>query len=57
MKAAIYGRVSTGEQVVDNQLIELRRYVTARGWEAVRRWRRFGESLYIGQLARFTSAL
>ena len=30
--AAIYARVSTLEQNCDNQLIELRRYVEARGW-------------------------
>src|SRR5688572_6647420 len=30
--AAIYCRVSTAEQTCDNQLIELRRYVEARGW-------------------------
>ncbi len=35
MKAAIYARVSTVEQNCDNQLIELRRYVEARGWTAV----------------------
>ena len=34
MKAAIYARVSTVEQNCDNQLIELRRYVQARGWTA-----------------------
>ena len=32
MKAAIYARVSTIEQNCDNQLLELRRYVEARGW-------------------------
>ena len=32
MRAAIYARVSTLEQNCDNQLIELRRYVEARGW-------------------------
>src|SRR5467141_1512158 len=35
MKAAIYARVSTVEQTADNQLLELRRYVEARGWTAV----------------------
>lgn len=35
MKAAIYVRVSTFDQNPDNQLIELRRYVAARGWQAV----------------------
>jgi hypothetical protein len=32
-RAAIYGRVSTGEQSVNNQLFELRRYVGERGWQ------------------------
>jgi DNA invertase Pin-like site-specific DNA recombinase len=32
MRCAIYARVSTTDQQVDNQLIELRRYVEARGW-------------------------
>jgi len=35
MRAAIYARVSTSEQTADNQLLELRRYVKARGWTAV----------------------
>jgi len=35
MKAAIYARVSTADQTCENQLIELRRYVEARGWTAV----------------------
>src|SRR5437868_1513271 len=35
MRAALYARVSTTEQTADNQLIELRRYVEARGWRAV----------------------
>ena len=35
MKAAIYARVSTFDQEPENQLQELRRYVEARGWEAV----------------------
>ena len=34
MRAAIYARVSTSEQTVENQLAELRRYVQARGWTA-----------------------
>jgi DNA invertase Pin-like site-specific DNA recombinase len=33
MKAAVYARVSTLDQNPDNQLIELRRYVGARGWQ------------------------
>ena len=35
MTVGIYARVSTTEQTADNQLIELRRYVAARGWTAV----------------------
>ena len=35
MRCAIYVRVSTLDQQVDNQLIELRRYVVARAWSAV----------------------
>ena len=35
MRAAIYARVSTADQTCENQLIELRRYVEARGWTAV----------------------
>ena len=33
-RAAIYVRVSTHDQEVENQLDELRRFVEARGWEA-----------------------
>ena len=35
MKVAIYARVSTHDQTAENQLLELRRYVEARGWTAV----------------------
>jgi DNA invertase Pin-like site-specific DNA recombinase len=35
MNVAIYARVSTHEQTAENQLLELRRYVDARGWTAV----------------------
>lgn len=35
MVAAVYARVSTIEQTAENQLLELRRYVAARGWELV----------------------
>ncbi len=35
MRAAIYARVSTLDQEPENQLCELRKYVSARGWEAV----------------------
>src|SRR3954467_12683201 len=34
MKAAIYARVSTVRHPPENQLAELRRYTTARGWAA-----------------------
>ncbi|MGB2713264.1 MAG: recombinase family protein [Vicinamibacterales bacterium] len=34
MKVAIYARVSTLDQTTENQLLELRRYVQARGWTA-----------------------
>ena len=34
MKAALYARVSTGDQEPENQLAELRRYVLARSWPA-----------------------
>lgn len=34
MRAALYARVSTSEQTCENQLLELRRYVEARGWTA-----------------------
>ena len=34
MKAGIYGRVSTAEQPVENQLHDARRYTEARGCEA-----------------------
>lgn len=33
MRAAIYARVSTFDQEPENQLEELRRYATARGWQ------------------------
>ena len=33
-RAAVYVRVSTHDQEVENQLEELRRYVAARGWKA-----------------------
>ena len=34
-RAAIYARVSTADQTCENQLLELHRYVDARGWTAV----------------------
>jgi DNA invertase Pin-like site-specific DNA recombinase len=33
-RAAIYARVSTTDQTCENQLLELRRYCEARGWQA-----------------------
>jgi DNA invertase Pin-like site-specific DNA recombinase len=33
--AAVYARVSTADQTCENQLLELRRYCEARGWQAV----------------------
>jgi DNA invertase Pin-like site-specific DNA recombinase len=33
-RAAIYARVSTHDQTCENQLLEVHRYVTARGWTA-----------------------
>ena len=35
MRVALYARVSTHDQTAENQLLELRRYVQARGWTAV----------------------
>lgn len=35
MNVGVYARVSTAEQTAENQLLELRRYVEARGWTAV----------------------
>jgi DNA invertase Pin-like site-specific DNA recombinase len=35
MRAAVYARVSTQDQHVENQLQELRRYADARGWSAI----------------------
>ena len=35
MRVAIYARVSTHDQTAENQLLELRRSVAARGWEGV----------------------
>lgn len=34
MKVAVYARVSTTDQTCDNQLLELRGYVHARGWQS-----------------------
>ena len=35
MRAAVYARVSTSDQTGENQLLQLRAYVLARGWSAV----------------------
>ncbi len=35
MKVGLYARVSTHDQTAENQLIELRAYVAARGWSAI----------------------
>ena len=40
LRAALYARVSTNDQTTDNQLMELRRYVEARGWTAANTWTR-----------------
>jgi len=34
-RCAIYARVSTADQTCENQLLELRRFAVARGWEPV----------------------
>ena len=36
MRVALYARVSTADQACENQLLELRRYVAARGWAIYR---------------------
>src|SRR5436190_7704793 len=35
MRCALYARVSTADQEPENQLLELRRYVAARGWSGI----------------------
>jgi DNA invertase Pin-like site-specific DNA recombinase len=44
MRCAIYARVSTTEQTVENQLLELRQYASARGWTIVSEWTDVGVS-------------
>lgn len=34
LRAGLYARVSTDEQSTENQLLELRRYASSRGWDA-----------------------
>ena len=36
-RVAIYARVSTTDQSTDSQLLDLRRYITARGWRRLSR--------------------
>ena len=38
MRCAIYARVSTPEQTCENQLLELRRYCSARGWDVLKEY-------------------
>jgi DNA invertase Pin-like site-specific DNA recombinase len=38
MRAALYARVSTADQTCENQLLELRRYGEARGWQVYREY-------------------
>jgi len=35
MRAAVYGRVSTGGQTTENQFVDLRAYIATRGWQAI----------------------
>ena len=56
MRAAIYARVSTSDQTLDNQLLEVRRYAEARQWTVVEycdsgRVRREGSTARTGQAA------
>jgi len=37
-RAAVYARVSTTDQQPESQLLELRRYVEARGWTLMREY-------------------
>jgi DNA invertase Pin-like site-specific DNA recombinase len=43
-KAALYVRVSTADQTVDNQVAELERVAEFRGWEIVTRYSDLGIS-------------
>ena len=44
MRVAVYGRVSTAHQSSDNQLLELERVASTRGWNVVRTFRDDGIS-------------
>ena len=44
IRVAVYARVSTTEQAIENQTMELRRYVEARGWEIFREYCDAGHS-------------
>lgn len=44
MRVALYARVSTSEQDAELQLVELRRYVAARGWTIVKEYTDLGVS-------------
>jgi DNA invertase Pin-like site-specific DNA recombinase len=51
-RAAIYVRVSTDKQTIENQLRELRQIAERRGWEVVREYRDAGVSGSKGREAR-----
>lgn len=44
MRTAVYARVSTTDQQIENQLLELRRYAEARGWTISREYVDIGVS-------------
>jgi DNA invertase Pin-like site-specific DNA recombinase len=52
-KAALYVRVSTADQTVDNQVAELERVAEFRGWEIVTRYSDLGISGAKGRQERF----
>ena len=43
-RVALYARVSTSDQSTDSQLLDLRRYVQDRGWQAYQEYRDDGIS-------------
>ena len=51
-RAAIYVRVSTDKQTIENQLRELRQIAQRRGWEVVREYHDAGISGSKGREAR-----